>query len=110
MGIPLPLAQELTPLLQRQEVKLLLLRDLFQKDRREFQGSLDKLALFPEELPRPGMVQIIQTFRDAVELLHLAEDREAAELWLAKNPHSDARLEVVGDGRPPEPAAMASAA
>ncbi len=62
------------------------------------------------ELPKPGMVQSIQTFRDAVDLLHLAEDREAAELWLAKYPHSNARLEVVGDGRPPEPAAMAIAA
>ncbi|HQU67397.1 MAG TPA: hypothetical protein PLI43_04300 [Albidovulum sp.] len=62
------------------------------------------------ELPRPGMVQIIQTFRDSVELLHLAEDRDAAELWLAKNPHSGARLEVVGDETPPEPAAVAVAA
>lgn len=62
------------------------------------------------ELPRPGMVQIIQAFRDSVELLHLAEDREAADLWLAKNPHSGARLEVVGGETPPEPAAMAIAA
>ena len=62
------------------------------------------------ETPRPGMVRILQTFRDKVELLHLAEDREAAELWLSKNPYSNARLEVVGDGRPPEPAATAIAA
>ncbi|MFT4148634.1 MAG: hypothetical protein QM656_00430 [Paracoccaceae bacterium] len=62
------------------------------------------------ETPRPGMVRIFQTFRDKLELLHLAEDREAAELWLSKNLHSDARIEVVGDETPPEAAAMAVAA
>lgn len=65
------------------------------------------LQFIVAEPPCPGMVQIIQTFRDSLELLHLAEDQEAAELWLAKNPHSNARLEVVGDGTPPEPAVMA---
>lgn len=62
------------------------------------------------DLPRPGMVRVVQVFGDTTELLHLAENREAAELWLAKNPYSLARFEVVGDETPPEPAAMAVAA
>ena len=48
------------------------------------------------ELPRPGMVQIIQTFRDSVELLHLAESITAAELWIAREGYRNARLEIVG--------------
>ncbi|RWR09201.1 hypothetical protein D2T29_16315 [Sinirhodobacter populi] len=62
------------------------------------------------ELPRPGMVRVVQVFGDTTELLHLAENREAAELWLAKNPHHLARFEVVGDETPPDPAAFAVAA
>lgn len=63
------------------------------------------------ELPRPGMVRVVQIFGDTTELLHLAESQEAAELWLAKNPYHLARFEVVGDETPPEPAStMALAA
>ncbi|MFC3058549.1 hypothetical protein [Paenirhodobacter populi] len=61
------------------------------------------------ELPRPGMVRVVQIFGDTTELLHLAESQEAAELWLAKNPYHLARFEVVEDATPPEPA-MALAA
>lgn len=56
------------------------------------------------------MSWVSQIFRDKMELLHLAEDREAAELWLSKNPHSDARLEVIGNEMPPEHVAIAVAA
>jgi hypothetical protein len=47
------------------------------------------------ERPKIGMVRVIQPIGDNTELLHLAESREAAELWLAKNQHSRARLEEV---------------
>ena len=47
------------------------------------------------ERPVVGMVRILQPIGDDVELLHLAESREAAELWLAKHGHSNARLEDV---------------
>jgi hypothetical protein len=32
-----------------------------------------------------------------VELLHLADDRTAADAWLKQNPHSNARIEPVGE-------------
>lgn len=47
------------------------------------------------ERPRVGQVRIIQTVGENVELLHLAQDQEAAELWLAKSRYSNARLEPV---------------
>lgn len=47
------------------------------------------------ERPAIGMIRVLQTFRDNVELLHLAEDREAAELWVAKTGHSETRFEEV---------------
>ncbi|MFG1314640.1 hypothetical protein [Xanthobacter autotrophicus] len=47
------------------------------------------------ERPAVGMVRVLQHLHDNVELLHLAESREAAELWLARNRHSNARLEDV---------------
>ncbi|WBU65609.1 hypothetical protein [Paracoccus aerodenitrificans] len=47
------------------------------------------------ERPAIGMVRVLQDFGGNSELLHLAESREAAELWLAKNRHSAARLEDV---------------
>ncbi|MCL4068914.1 hypothetical protein M3484_20345 [Pseudomonas sp. GX19020] len=53
------------------------------------------------DLPRPGMVRVVQIFGDTTELLHLAENMEAAELWLGKNPYSLARFEVVGEEIPP---------
>ncbi len=47
------------------------------------------------ERPAIGMVLVLQDFGCNPELLHLAENREAAELWLAKNRHSKARFEDV---------------
>lgn len=40
------------------------------------------------ERPAIGMVYVLQHLGENVELLHLVESREAAELWLAKNPHA----------------------
>ncbi|MNU11595.1 hypothetical protein D3C72_2595720 [compost metagenome] len=37
----------------------------------------------------------MQDVGENVELLHLAEDREAAELWLARKGYSRARLEEI---------------
>lgn len=47
------------------------------------------------ERPRIGQVRVVQDIGDNVELLHLAENREAAELWLAKAGYSRARLETI---------------
>lgn len=47
------------------------------------------------ERPRIGQVRIVQTVGESDELLHLAESREAAELWIAKTGHRNARLEAV---------------
>lgn len=47
------------------------------------------------ERPAIGMVRVLQDFGGNSELLHLAESREAAEQWLAKNRYSSARLEDV---------------
>ena len=47
------------------------------------------------ERPAIGMVRILQQVGDNSELLHLAESREAAELWLAKTGYGNARLEDV---------------
>lgn len=47
------------------------------------------------ERPAIGMVRGLQDFGDNSELLHLAETLEAAELWLARNRYSSARLEDV---------------
>ncbi len=45
--------------------------------------------------PAIGMVRILQQIGEDSELLHLAENREAAELWLAKARYGNARLEDV---------------
>ncbi|SFU15726.1 hypothetical protein [Mesorhizobium sp. YR577] len=54
--------------------------------------------------PEPGQVSVVSKIGDNVELLHLANNREMAELWLAKAGYSRARLEdvraVTGVGRP----------
>ncbi|MHC1547993.1 hypothetical protein [Phyllobacterium sp. K27] len=58
--------------------------------------SLDSdLSFEIVERPRIGQVRVLQQLGDNVELLHLAENREAAELWLAKAGYSSARLEEV---------------
>lgn len=47
------------------------------------------------ERPAIGMVRVLQRIGDDDELLHLANSREAAELWLAKTGHRNACLEDV---------------
>lgn len=47
------------------------------------------------ERPKVGQVRVVQQFGDNVELLHLANNREAAELWLAKEGHSRSSLDEV---------------
>jgi len=57
--------------------------------------SLDSdLSFEIVERPKIGMVRVLQQLGDSVELLHLAESRQAAELWLAKTGYR-ARLEEV---------------
>lgn len=53
------------------------------------------LAFEIVERPAIGMVRVLQDFGGNSELLHLAESREAAELWLAKNRHSNVRYDEV---------------
>jgi hypothetical protein len=45
------------------------------------------------ERPAFGAVRILQDHADNTELLHLAENRDAAERWLAQHRYSNARLE-----------------
>ncbi|PZU64152.1 hypothetical protein [Sphingobium sp.] len=47
------------------------------------------------ERPKIGMVRVLHPIGDDEELLHLAENSEAAELWLARAGYSRARLEEV---------------
>ena len=47
------------------------------------------------ERPAIGMVRVLQDLGDSPELLHLAENREAAERWLAGKSYSRAYLEEV---------------
>lgn len=48
------------------------------------------------EVPQPGQVKILLDFGGATELLHLAANQVAAELWIAREGYRNARLEVVG--------------
>lgn len=58
--------------------------------------SVDSALTFKvRERPTIGMVRVIQSVGDNSELIHLAENREAAELWVAKAGYSRARLEDV---------------
>jgi hypothetical protein len=47
------------------------------------------------ERPAIGMVRVLQNLGDSPELLHLAQDREAAERWLTSNRYSRAWLEEI---------------
>lgn len=47
------------------------------------------------EHPPVGAIRVLQEIGDDAELLHLAESREAAELWLARNRYSRARIEEI---------------
>lgn len=48
------------------------------------------------EVPQPGQVKILLDFGGATELLHLAANETAAELWIAREGYRNARLELVG--------------
>lgn len=47
------------------------------------------------ERPKVGQVRVLQDVGENAELIHLAQNREAAELWLAKAGYSGVRLEEV---------------
>ncbi|WP_192385451.1 hypothetical protein [Mesorhizobium silamurunense] len=47
------------------------------------------------ERPAIGMVRVLQDLGDSPELLHLAENRQAAERWLGSNLYNRAYLEQV---------------
>ena len=47
------------------------------------------------ERPKIGQVRVVQDVGENVELLHLAENHEAAELWLARTGYSRARLDEI---------------
>ncbi|MFN8680287.1 hypothetical protein ACDP63_03945 [Paracoccus sp. P2] len=47
------------------------------------------------ERPRAGQARVVQDSRGGIELLHLAEDRAAAEAWLATSGYSRGRIEEV---------------
>ncbi|CAH1667040.1 hypothetical protein [Chelatococcus asaccharovorans] len=47
------------------------------------------------ERPKVGQVRVVQHVGENVELLHLADSREAAELWLAKAGYTRAQLDEV---------------
>lgn len=49
------------------------------------------------DVPPPGSCRIVQPFGETVELLHLADDRTAAEAWLQAHRYSHARIEMVAD-------------
>jgi hypothetical protein len=54
------------------------------------------------EVPQPGQVKILLDFGGATELLHLAANETAADLWIAREGYRNARLEPAGasdDGR-----------
>lgn len=47
------------------------------------------------ERPKAGQARVVQSIGDGIEMLHLAENREAAEAWLAKAGYNRARIEEV---------------
>ncbi|WP_367142544.1 hypothetical protein [Mesorhizobium sp.] len=47
------------------------------------------------ERPAIGMVRVLQVYDGNIELLHLADNREAAELWRVMHPYSHTILEEV---------------
>jgi len=50
------------------------------------------------ERPVPGSVRVLNCTGGQTELLHLADDMDAAETWLAGHRYSNAWCETVGDG------------
>ena len=49
------------------------------------------------ERPLPGMVRVLDRAGERAELLHLAENRAAAQTWLASHRYADAVLDEVAD-------------
>ena len=62
--------------------------------RRDFPLECD-LSFQIIERPAPGNVRVLQEYADNSILLYLAENRDAAERWLAESRHLDVRLEEV---------------
>lgn len=54
------------------------------------------LAFEVVEVPQPGQVKVLLDFGGSVELLHLAANQVAADLWIAREGYRSARLEPVG--------------
>ena len=48
------------------------------------------------EVPQSGQVKVLLDFGGSTELLHLAANRTASELWIAREGYRNARLEIVG--------------
>ena len=46
--------------------------------------------------PKPGSWRVVKPYGETVELLHLADDRAAADAWLSVHRYPDARVEPVG--------------
>ena len=58
--------------------------------------SADSRLIFEvAEEPKPGQVRVLLDFGGNTELLHLAESVTAAELWIAREGYSNARIEIV---------------
>lgn len=53
------------------------------------------LAFEVIEVPQPGQVKVLLDFGGTTELLHLAANITAAELWVAREGYRNARLEIV---------------
>jgi hypothetical protein len=52
------------------------------------------------ETPIAGSVRVLRPYGDHIELLYLAPDRRAAEVWLRTTPYCGAVFEEVGLGEP----------
>jgi hypothetical protein len=52
------------------------------------------------ETPSASSVRVLRPYGDHIELLYLAPDRRAAEIWLGSTPYCDALLEEVGVDEP----------
>ena len=58
------------------------------------------LAFDVIETPIAGSVRVLRPYGDHIELLYLAPDRRAAEMWLRSTPYCDAVFEEVGVDEP----------
>jgi hypothetical protein len=58
------------------------------------------LAFDVIETPIRGSVRVLRPYGDHIELLYLAPDRRAAEIWLGSTPYCDAVFEEVGLDEP----------